>query len=77
MTCDYGDAAQTAYKNMVKCFSDPNCSDYWKLGNAFDSMTDYLRWWGGLDHGLMIAASTDPFDNLNLLSILTTAHLLV
>ena len=52
MPCDYGDAAQNAYTTMVKCFQDPKCSDYWKLGNAFDSMTDYLRWWGGPDTAL-------------------------
>ncbi len=45
MSCNYSIAASTAYKNMVICFGDPKCSDYWKLGNAFDSMTDYLRWW--------------------------------
>jgi hypothetical protein len=52
MSCDYADAARTAYTTMVKCFRDPKCSDYWKLGNAFDSMTDYLRWWGGPDIAL-------------------------
>ena len=52
MSCDYDDAVGTAYKNMVACFQDAKCSDYWKLGNAFDSMTDYLRWWGNSDKDL-------------------------
>ena len=52
MSCNYSQAAFNAYKNMVSCFKDSTCSDYWKLGNAFDSMTDFLRWWGGKDLAL-------------------------
>ena len=52
MSCDYDNAARIAYTNMTQCFGDPKCSDYWKLGNAFDSLTDYMRWWGGPDIGL-------------------------
>jgi hypothetical protein len=52
MACDYGATAITAYKNIVNCFNDPKCNNYWRLGNAFDSLTDYMRWWGGPDHAL-------------------------
>ena len=49
---DYAKAARIAYTNMTQCFGDPTCSDYWKLGNAFDSLLDNMRWWGGPDIGL-------------------------
>ncbi|HEX6715663.1 MAG TPA: hypothetical protein VF088_01050 [Pyrinomonadaceae bacterium] len=52
MTCDYSGAARAAYKSMVACFGNEKCSDYWKLGNAFDSLTDYMRWWSGPDIAL-------------------------
>jgi hypothetical protein len=52
MTCSYSAAAKAAYAAMKDCFKKSDCGDYWKLGNAFDTMTEYLRWWPATDSSL-------------------------
>lgn len=43
MSYDFAGSAQQAYVNLKRRFTSGDDSDnYWRLGNAFDTATDYL-----------------------------------